>query len=181
MSVLSRIGNTVAVFATMSLAWWPLLGQPAASDLTIKQPIAFQTARPGPSTASDTAFELTGIDHRVLLSGVGNLTLQLPGYGATGALQLSLVGVATPKVSLEGRLSTTAFEFLGNDPAKWTTGIPLYGTLRYTNVYPNIDLVYHDDGTGHLEFDFAPRPGSDPKAIDSHSPRRRHSPKPPQV
>lgn len=32
---------------------------------------------------------------------------------------------------------------LGNDPAKWHTQIPTYARVKYENVYPGIDLVYH--------------------------------------
>src|SRR5215831_3457521 len=51
--------------------------------------------------------------------------------------------------------------FLGNDPAKWRTGIPQFAGVRYDNVYPGIDLVFYGN-QGHLEYDFQVAPGTDP-------------------
>ena len=42
--------------------------------------------------------------------------------------------------------------------------MPLYGKVRYTSVYPGIDLVYYGNGT-HLEYDFVLWPGADPSRI----------------
>jgi Bacterial Ig-like domain (group 3)/Beta-propeller repeat len=54
--------------------------------------------------------------------------------------------------------------FIGNDPSKWQTHVATYSKVRYSNVYPGIDLVYY--GTeGKLEYDFAVSPGSDAKKI----------------
>lgn len=54
--------------------------------------------------------------------------------------------------------------FIGKDPAKWLTNVPLYGRVNYSNVYPGIDLAFH--GTAQrLEFDYLVSPGADPKPI----------------
>jgi len=55
--------------------------------------------------------------------------------------------------------------FLGNDPAKWRTNLPTFAEVRYPNVYPGIDLVYHGDQGGRLEYDFIVAPGADPNVI----------------
>ena len=63
--------------------------------------------------------------------------------------------------------------YIGNDPAKWRTNIATYNKVRYSNVYPGIDLVYY--GTeGKLEYDFAIAPGSDAGkiALDFEGARR---------
>jgi len=53
---------------------------------------------------------------------------------------------------------------LGNDRRKWLTGIPNYGRVRYSGIYPGVDLVYY--GNQHqLEFDFVVSPGANPKTI----------------
>src|SRR5581483_8998433 len=44
------------------------------------------------------------------------------------------------------------------------TGIPHYGRLKVSDVYPGIDLVFYND-SGNLEYDFVLRPGADPKQI----------------
>ena len=39
---------------------------------------------------------------------------------------------------------------MGNDPKKWgTSNAPTYAQVRYRNVYPGIDLVYHGSQIGH--------------------------------
>ncbi|MBZ5544498.1 MAG: SBBP repeat-containing protein [Acidobacteriia bacterium] len=73
--------------------------------------------------------------------------------------------------------------FLGNDAAQWRTNVPSYGRVRYEQVYPGIDLVYHGKEPearsqesqtnpnrpatrdAELEFDFVVAPGADPRAI----------------
>ncbi len=50
--------------------------------------------------------------------------------------------------------------FLGGDPARWRTGIAQYARVRYRNVYPGIDLVFHGS-----EYDFAIAPHADPARI----------------
>lgn len=54
--------------------------------------------------------------------------------------------------------------FIGRDPSNWRTGIPTYARVRYTNVYPGIDLVYHGNHQ-QLEYDFELKPGSTPDQI----------------
>ena len=41
---------------------------------------------------------------------------------------------------------------------------PTYGSVRYVDIYPGIDLVYHAR-SGRLEYDFIVAPGSDPERI----------------
>ena len=55
--------------------------------------------------------------------------------------------------------------FIGNDPEKWRTGVPLYAKVKYEEVYPGIDLVYYGTDQRQLEYDFVVSPGADPKAI----------------
>jgi hypothetical protein len=53
---------------------------------------------------------------------------------------------------------------VGKDATHWRIGVEHYGQVRYRQVYPGIDLVYH--GTqGHLECDFVVAPGADPDRI----------------
>lgn len=66
----------------------------------------------------------------------------------------------TPQAPLPGKVNY----LLGKDPAKWRTGIPTYGKVRYQSVYPGIDLVYYGN-EGQLEYDFVVAPGADPGRI----------------
>lgn len=46
----------------------------------------------------------------------------------------------------------------------WRSDVPLYDRAVYRDVYPGIDLVFHDQ-RGPLEYDFVVAPGADPRAI----------------
>lgn len=52
----------------------------------------------------------------------------------------------------------------GNDRRDWRIGVPTFSRVRYSGVYPGIDLVYHGR-EGLLEYDFVVAPGSDPQEI----------------
>ena len=62
----------------------------------------------------------------------------------------------TAEEPLPGRVNY----YIGNDPSKWHTNVATYNKVRYSNVYPGIDLVYYGTA-GKLEYDFAISPGSD--------------------
>jgi uncharacterized protein (TIGR03437 family) len=64
----------------------------------------------------------------------------------------------------EEQLPGKANYLIGNDPAKWRTGVPTYSKVRYGNVYPGVDLVYYGNQR-QLEYDFLVAPGADPKHI----------------
>jgi hypothetical protein len=83
----------------------------------------------------------------------------------SAVVRMQLVGAnATPQVLGEERLSGISNYLMGSDRRQWRTGIPHYARVRYRDVYPGVDLVYH--GTqGRLEYDFIVAPGADPSAI----------------
>ncbi|HEY2993671.1 MAG TPA: hypothetical protein VGM22_12695, partial [Methylomirabilota bacterium] len=41
------------------------------------------------------------------------------------------------------RLPGTLNVFRGADPARWRTAVPRYAAVRYRDVYPGIDVLYH--------------------------------------
>jgi hypothetical protein len=67
----------------------------------------------------------------------------------------------------EERLPGKVNYFVGSDPTKWHAGIPTYAKVRYTSIYPGIDLIFHGNPSadGQLEFDFAVAPHAAPRAI----------------
>ena len=54
---------------------------------------------------------------------------------------------------------------LGADPAKWVTNVARYSRVRYRNVYPGIDLIFHGNQR-NIEYDFVISPGADPNRIE---------------
>jgi len=53
---------------------------------------------------------------------------------------------------------------LGNDPAQWKTGIEDCAILRYSEIYPGIDLVYKIYNR-NLKYEFVVSPYSDPELL----------------
>lgn len=88
------------------------------------------------------------------------------GPGASEVVRMRLVGANT-KSEMAGAdpLAGVSNYLKGNDPSRWVTGVSNYSTVRYHGVYPGIDLVYHGDGQGRVEYDFVVAPGADPRSI----------------
>jgi hypothetical protein len=54
--------------------------------------------------------------------------------------------------------------YIGSDPAKWRTDVHQFREVRYSGVYPGIDLIFYGN-RGQLEFDFDVAPWADPSQI----------------
>ncbi len=80
-------------------------------------------------------------------------------------LQFNLVGANTnPRVVGEAPQAGRVNYFIGSDRSKWHTNVPTYGSVRYKNVYPGIDLVYYGNHR-QLEYSFEVSPDADPTLI----------------
>ena len=90
---------------------------------------------------------------------------QSPQSKPTVALHMKLVG-ANPQASAVGidELSGKSNYFVGNNPKKWRTNVSTYAAVRYKDIYPGVDLVYHGN-QGQLEYDFVVAPGVDPHVV----------------
>lgn len=80
-------------------------------------------------------------------------------------LELQFDGVTKDSAveALEPVLTRTNY-YVGRDSARWHTGIPNYSGIRYSELYPGIDLLFHGE-RGLLEYDFVIAPGSSPSKI----------------
>lgn len=87
------------------------------------------------------------------------------GNSSPAPLRLTLVNAnRNARVSGDSRLPGPVNYFIGNDPKNWHEGLPTFGRLRYSGIYPGTDLIYY--GTrGRLEFDFELSPGADPGSV----------------
>lgn len=92
----------------------------------------------------------------------GSAAKPIEGYKV---IRLKLVGANSNAavIGLE-ELSGKRNYFIGNDPARWTTDVPLYSKVHYQQVYDGIDLLYYGNQR-QLEYDFQVAPGGDPRAI----------------
>jgi hypothetical protein len=82
------------------------------------------------------------------------------------ALRMKLVGASEGsdfegEEVLDGRLNYLK----GDDPRRWAAGVPLYGRVRYGEVYPGVGMTWYGAEAGGLEYDFIVEPGADPGRI----------------
>ncbi len=76
-------------------------------------------------------------------------------------VQMSLVGASASAAAIGmDELPGKTNYFIGYDPAKWRTNIPTFGRVKFTRVYPGVDLVYYGNQR-QLEYDFVVAPGAD--------------------
>ena len=106
------------------------------------------------SSPSDKAFDPVAAKFRAAQLGT-----------ESWVLRMRLVGSNHPsKIESYEKFPGTSNYFEGSDPAKWHTNVPNYAKVRYSEVYPHIDLVYYGN-QGRLEHDFVVNPGGHPSAI----------------
>jgi photosystem II stability/assembly factor-like uncharacterized protein len=95
-----------------------------------------------------------------------------PGAAATegsgpnlSVLNLAMLN-ANPRARIEGQdeLEGKVNYFVGNDPAAWRTNLPTFSKVKYTDIFPGVDMVYYGNRT-QLEYDFILAPHAKPAAI----------------
>ena len=92
-------------------------------------------------------------------------TLAVASSASVSVLRTTLLGGhAAAKLTGVERLITTTNYFIGRDPRKWKTNVPNYAKVKYSGVYPGVDLVFYGN-KNLLEYDFTVSPGTDPRVI----------------
>jgi len=77
---------------------------------------------------------------------------------AQSPLRTRLLGAnLSVRITGEAPQVSTSNYFVGSDPRKWHTSVPNYGRVRYSGVYPGIDLLYYGKD-GQLEYDWIVSP-----------------------
>jgi Beta-propeller repeat len=84
---------------------------------------------------------------------------------SSSALRMSLAS-GNPKAEVVGTdtLPGKSNYLIGKDPSRWHTNIPQFARVRYSQIYPGIDLIYYGK-QGKLEYDFEVAPGADPAQV----------------
>jgi hypothetical protein len=83
----------------------------------------------------------------------------------SAVLRMNLLG-SDPAAPVSGWKKSAGRKnyLVGNDRSRWQRDIPMYGKVKYSAVYPGIDLLYYGNQE-RLEYDFVVAPGADPTAI----------------
>jgi hypothetical protein len=99
-----------------------------------------------------------------LSNGSGSEKSRQANESAPAVLRMKFVGAnANPRVAGEARQQGTVNYFIGR-PEQWRTNIHTYARIRYRNLYPGIDLIFHGNKQ-ELEYDLVVSPGADPRQI----------------
>lgn len=158
--VLNPLGGPVATaepavdahFGHLPLSFIPNMGQ---ANPTVR----YQVRGAGgvvSFTDDEVVLSLPGIDTHARIDAAGP---------AAAVVRMRFEGTSTPPVVSGGEpLPGVVNYVIGNDAANWRTGLPMFGTIVYHQLYPGIDLHY--DGTGgQLKGTYTVAPGADPTRI----------------
>ncbi|MBM3441212.1 MAG: PKD domain-containing protein [Bacteroidetes bacterium] len=92
------------------------------------------------------------------LSGAEGLRIHSHAY------RVRFVGAGPARSVAEGQLQTGISYFLGDDPARWQSGLSSWQSVTYRDVYPGIDVRYYTL-SGRLKYDIIVHPGADPAQV----------------
>jgi uncharacterized repeat protein (TIGR01451 family) len=85
--------------------------------------------------------------------------------GSGAVLRMKLVGAnRRASVTGENELASKSNYLVGAKPEDWHTDVAMFEKVRYTEVYPGIDVVYYGNQR-QLEYDFVLAPHADPARI----------------
>ncbi|WP_022824093.1 gliding motility-associated C-terminal domain-containing protein [Hymenobacter norwichensis] len=81
------------------------------------------------------------------------------------AFRTRLLGAQSMSAAVgEQVLPTYHNYFIGNQPSQWATQVPLFAAVRYRQLYPGVDMVWHT-AASQLKYDYELAPGTDPEII----------------
>lgn len=118
-------------------------------------------------SGADAEFIASGAGYSLALSGGQSVLVLRPEAGAAtpAVVTMQLVGnSAAPEATAEDAQPGVSHYFTGSDPAQWRTDVAHFGQVRYTGVYPGIDLLYYGNQR-QLQYDFIVAPGAAPDLI----------------
>ncbi|MDX8551790.1 SBBP repeat-containing protein [Methanospirillum sp. J.3.6.1-F.2.7.3] len=147
LSINESINKTVkAQLASLPLSFIPNEGQ---TDPTVRFMVK----------GSGTSFSFTKSGMLFSMQGPPDIT------NTSFVVTQTFIG-ANESVHIAGEdlLPGTANFFIGDDLDNWRSNITTYGTVRYHDLYPGIDLLYRGNGSV-LKREFIVAPGVDPEFI----------------
>ena len=143
-----------------------VLASAQLSEAYGKLPLSFEENRG--QVDGKVKFLSRGSGYSLFLTGteaVLSLSTKNSKKSENSVLRMKLVGVnPSPEVAGVEELPGKSNYFIGNDRAKWRTNVATYKKVKYSDVYPGIDLVYYGNQR-QLEYDWIVAPGVEPEAI----------------
>ncbi len=106
--------------------------------------------------------------HFVCKRGIENIAYfgisQVRYYSEGHEFTLEFPGSNRVEPVAEAHTSSTTNYIIGNEPSRWRTGIQDFAILRYSEIYPGIDLLYKIQD-GNLKYEFIVSPNANPDCI----------------
>src|SRR5712692_2775117 len=134
----------------------------AAVSPVSPEPVTFE---PNLGQTDPRAKYIGHASHATLWLTPDGATMRLNLKSRRAVLKLRFEGASrAPEISAEEPAPAVSNYFMGNDPSRWHAGVPRFGKVRYRNVYPGIDVVFHGSPR-QLEYDFVLQAGADPSKI----------------
>jgi len=114
-------------------------------------------------TQNETVLALTSPRVKPRKAAELSMATDRPTKGAV--LRMKLLG-ASPEAQVSGveELLGKSNYFIGSDPQKWRTDLPTYARVKYSQIYPGVDLLYYGNQR-ELESDFIVAAGGKPGVI----------------
>ena len=160
--MISTLVRSLSAFATLLLSASLAVadGSLAAPSL----PLSFEQNQGQVAQRYPFLFRHNGTEALFLPTGV-DLQFAGPDARASSHLELRLLHESSDVgIHAELPLGGRTNYLLGPDATKWVRGVPTFSRLRYTAVYPGVDLVFYGNDS-RLEHDFRVAPGADPGRI----------------
>jgi len=140
------------------------------ADAYSRQPLGFEANRG--QTDADVQFVSRGAGYTLFLTtDEAVLALRQPSPQPNEPKPATLLRMKlvdsnpAPRISQGDELPEKSNYITGTDRRNWHTEIPRYAKIKYSDVYPGVDLVYYGNQR-QLEYDFIVAPGADPESIE---------------
>lgn len=148
--------------ATQTAPW---TRTPSASHILSTLPLSFEENRGAADARVKFVSRGTGY---VLFLTANEVVMVFDASGSRSVIRMRPVD-ADVRVSVSGveQLPGTTNYLVGSDPSRWHLHCPNYRAVRYSGLYPGIDLVYRGSQRT-LEYDWDVSPRADPARIRFH-------------
>ncbi len=150
------IADGTAMLGRLPVAFVPNLGQ-------WEHPARF-VARIGPMTMflEEKGWTFTLVE-RAAEQAAASKSESAPARGV--AVRMTFVAASAPTLIAEDARTGRHHYFLGNDPSKWRTEVPLYTSVRYRDVQPGVDVRAREHD-GHFEYDLLLQPDAELEPVE---------------
>src|SRR5450759_2811959 len=142
------IRHSVSIACFLAAPFFLGAATPGVRGALARLPLRFETAADGRLVAREGPYSL------LVAAGQTTVTVSDRQNHRAASVVTKRAG-ANPASHPQGSdpLTARATYLIGQDPAGWRTGAPLFARAVYHGVYRGIDLVFHGDA-GSLEYDF---------------------------